>query len=81
MAFWFVLKIWPNLWMFFLWMLLFGIYVGGKLYGVVATRFAASFWMNVVVTMLILLGPAVQDSTRQRRLRGVRGALQSVRGR
>jgi hypothetical protein len=60
--FWFALKIWPSLWMFFLWMLLFGIYYAGKLYGVIASRFAPSFWQNVVVTMLILLGPAVQDS-------------------
>jgi hypothetical protein len=43
-------------------MLLFGVYFGGKLYGVIATRFAPSFWINVAVTMLILLGPAVQDS-------------------
>ncbi len=62
MLFWFVLQIQPSLWMFFLWMLLFGIYFGGKLCGVIATRFAPSFWINVVVTMLILLGPAVQDS-------------------
>jgi Protein of unknown function (DUF2955) len=60
--FWFVLQIQPSLWMFFLWMLLFGIYFGGKLCGVIATRFAPSFWINVAVTMLILLGPAVQDS-------------------
>ncbi|MDN5848578.1 MAG: DUF2955 domain-containing protein [Nitrococcus sp.] len=60
--FWFALKIWPSLWMFFLWMLLFGIYYAGKLYGVIASRFTPSFWQNVVVTMLILLGPAVQDS-------------------
>lgn len=60
--FWFALKIWPSLWMFFLWMLLFGIYYAGKIYGVIASRFAPSFWQNVVVTMLILLGPAVQDS-------------------
>jgi hypothetical protein len=60
--FWFGLRLWPSLWMFFLWMLLFGIYFGGKLCGVIATRFAPSFWINVVVTMLILLGPAVEDS-------------------
>ena len=60
--FWFALKFWPSLWMFFLWMLLFGIYFAGKMYGVIATRFAPSFWTNVVVTMLILLGPAVEDS-------------------
>ena len=59
---WWALGMLPNLWMFFLWMLLFGLYYSGKIYGLIATRFPASFWINVVVTMLILLGPAVQDS-------------------
>jgi hypothetical protein len=61
-VFWGALGLLPNLWMFFLWMLLFGLYYSGKIYGLLATRFPASFWINVVVTMLILLGPAVQDS-------------------
>jgi hypothetical protein len=43
-------------------MLLFGIYFSGKLYGLIPTRFPASYWINAVITMLILLGPAVQDS-------------------
>jgi len=60
--FWFGLKAWPSLWMFFLWMLLFGVYFAGKLYRVIPSRFPASFWQNTAVTMLILLGPAVQDS-------------------
>jgi Protein of unknown function (DUF2955) len=60
--FWFALQIQASLWMFFLWMLLFGMYFGGKLYGVITTHFAPSFWVNVAVTMLILLGAAVQDS-------------------
>ncbi len=60
--FWFALKICPSLWMFFLWMLIFGVFFLSKLYGIVASRFPPSFWQNVVVTMLILLGPAVQDS-------------------
>jgi len=60
--FWFLLKLHPNLWMFFLWMLLFGIYFSAKLYRCSASRFSPSFWQNVVVTMLILLGPAVEDS-------------------
>ena len=60
--FWFALKICPSLWMFFLWMLLFGIYFAAKLYGVVASRFPPSFWQDVVVNLLILLGPAVEDS-------------------
>jgi hypothetical protein len=60
--FWFALKIHPNLWMFFLWMLLFGVYFSSKLYRIIASRFPSSFWINAVVTMLILLGPAVNDS-------------------
>lgn len=60
--FWFTLKLEPNLWMFFLWMLLFGLYFSSKVYRLVTTRFAPSFWINVFITMLILVGPAVADS-------------------
>lgn len=60
--FWFALKLSPNLWMFFLWMALFGIYFSCKIYQIMVTRFPPSFWVNVLVTMLILLGPAVADS-------------------
>lgn len=60
--FWALLGISTNLWMYFWWMLLFGIYFSCKIYRVLATRFSASFWLNVASTMLILLGPAVQDS-------------------
>ena len=60
--FWFALKLHPHLWMFFLWMLLFGFYGASKIYGVSITRYPPSFWINTLVTMLILLGPAVQDS-------------------
>jgi hypothetical protein len=62
MVFWFALKLWPSLWMFALWMLLFGIYFAAKLYRVVPTRLPPSVWVNVAVTMLILVGPAVEDS-------------------
>ena len=60
--FWFMLGMATNLWMFFLWMLLFGVYFSSKLYQLIPSRFPASFWQNVAVTMLILLGPAVEDS-------------------
>ena len=60
--FWFALKICANLWMFFLLMLLFGIYVAAKLYGVIATQWSPGFWPDVVINLLILLGPAVEDS-------------------
>ena len=61
-GFWFLLGLATNLWMFFWWMLLFGVYLGAKLYRAIGTRLRPSFWQNVIVTMLILLGPAVQDS-------------------
>jgi hypothetical protein len=64
--FWFALKIAPTLWLFFLWMLLFGIYFSAKLYQLIPTRHPASFWLNVATTMLILLGPAVEDSANGR---------------
>jgi len=62
MLFWLVLKICPSLWMFFWWMLLFGVYFSSKLYKLIPSRFPGSFWQNTVVTMLILLGTAVQDT-------------------
>ena len=61
-VFWVLLKIWPSLWMFFLWMLLFALYFAAKLFRVLASRYPPSFWVNVAITMLILLGSAVQDS-------------------
>lgn len=60
--FWFGLKLNVNLWMFFLWMLLIGILVAAKIYGLSASKYPADFWTNAIVTMLILLGPAVADS-------------------
>lgn len=61
-VFWFALKIHPTLWMFFLWILLFGIHFASKIYQISSTRFPPSVWVNVAVTMLILVGPAVADS-------------------
>ena len=60
--FWKLLQFAPTLWMFTLWMFAFAFYVGAKLYGLLRTRVAPSFWVNALVTMLILLGPAVEDS-------------------
>ncbi len=61
-VFWLLLKICPSLWMFFLWTLLIGIYCAGKMYGVIASRFPPAFWSDVVVNILVLIGPAVLDS-------------------
>ena len=60
--FWALLGVSTNLWMFFWLMLLFGLYFSSKLYRLIPTRYPASFWLNVATTMLILLGPAVEDS-------------------
>ena len=60
--FWSLLKVVPNLWTFFWLMLLLMVWVAARIYQVRPTRHPASFWINTVVTMLILLGPAVQDS-------------------
>jgi len=61
-VFWFMLDLVTTLWMFVCWMLIFSVYFVSKIYGVFASRYPPSFWVNVVVTMLILLGPAVADS-------------------
>ncbi|MFK7828916.1 MAG: DUF2955 domain-containing protein [Congregibacter sp.] len=62
LIFWQLLSLSPTLWMFTLWMMAFAMFGGAKLYGVLKTRVAPSFWLNALVTMLILLGPAVEDS-------------------
>ncbi|MEH6550025.1 MAG: DUF2955 domain-containing protein [Pseudomonadales bacterium] len=62
MCIWFGLSIAPNLWMFFLWILLFSLYVSAKFYGVSPSRFQPSYWSSVLITTLILVGPAVADS-------------------
>ncbi|WP_157114505.1 hypothetical protein [Halioglobus japonicus] len=61
-VFWMCLKITPNLWMFFLWMLIFSVFIVSRLYGVVASRYPPTYWQNVMVTLLIFIGPAVADS-------------------
>ena len=61
-AFWFSLRFFVHLWMFFLWMLLFGLLVGRKLYGISPSRYSSGFWLKSFVTMIILLGQSVQDS-------------------
>ncbi|EJM97155.1 putative membrane protein [Pseudomonas sp. GM74] len=60
--FWCALSLFVNLWMFFLWMLLFGLLVARKLYGLARTRQPPSFWLNSLATLIILLGQSVQDS-------------------
>jgi hypothetical protein len=60
--FWCALSLFVHLWMFFLWMLLFGLVLARKLYALSPTRFSPGFWLNSLITMIILLGQSVQDS-------------------
>lgn len=60
--FWVMLDMLTNLWMFFWCMLLFSVYFASKIYQLRQSCYSTSFWLNVAMTMLILLGPAVEDS-------------------
>jgi hypothetical protein len=60
--FWLLLGLAPTLWFFTLWTAVFTGYAGYRLYGLAPTRHGPSWWVNALVTMLILLGAAVQDS-------------------
>jgi hypothetical protein len=60
--FWSALGLFVHLWMFFLWMLLFALLLARKLYRLSPTRQSPGFWLNSLVTMIILLGLSVQDS-------------------
>ena len=59
---WFGLSLRPNLWMLMLWMVAAALWAGARLFGVKATSLPPSFWSNALVTMLILLGPAIEDA-------------------
>lgn len=60
--FWFGLKLMPNLWMFFLLTMAFCLFVVSRLYAVIPSRHPATYWQNVLITLFILVGPAVADS-------------------
>ena len=59
---WLGLSMRPNLWMLMLWVVAAALWAGRRLFGAKASTLAPSFWSNAVVTMLILLGPAIEDS-------------------
>ena len=59
---WGGLSMQPNLWMLVLWIVAATLWAGAKLFGVLRTSFTPSFWRNALVTMLILLGPAIEDA-------------------
>ncbi|MBL8395292.1 MAG: DUF2955 domain-containing protein [Candidatus Accumulibacter sp.] len=59
---WFGLSLWPSLWMLMLWMMAAAFWVGARLFAVKATAFPPTFWKTSLTTMLVLLGPAIEDS-------------------
>lgn len=61
-VFWWLLGLFPNLWLFFLWTLLFSLFIARRLYQLVASKRSPGFWLNSLTTMLLLLGQSVQDS-------------------
>jgi hypothetical protein len=48
--------------MLMLWLMAAALWAGARLFGVKASRWPPSFWSNALVTMLILLGAAIEDS-------------------
>jgi hypothetical protein len=59
---WLGLSLRPNLMMLALWIVLAALWCGARLFGVKSTFQPPSFWLNALLTMLILLGPAIEDS-------------------
>jgi len=61
-AVWLGLSLHPSLWMLMLWMMGAALWTGSGVSGTRSTSFRPSFWSNALITMLILLGPAIEDS-------------------
>jgi len=59
---WLGLSLWPSLWMLMLWLMAAALWAGSALFGARRTRFRPTFWSNALITSLILLGPAIEDS-------------------
>ncbi len=61
-AVWCGLSLWPTLWMLVLWLMAAALWTGAAMFRTRKTRSRPSFWSNALVTALILLGPAIEDS-------------------
>ncbi len=62
LAVWLGLSLWPSLWMLVLWLMAASLWAGSALYRMRRTRYPPSYWSNALITALILLGPAIEDS-------------------
>jgi Protein of unknown function (DUF2955) len=59
---WMGLSLLPNLWMLMLWLMGAALWTSSAMYQIRVTRLSPSFWSNALITALILLGPAIEDS-------------------
>lgn len=59
---WIGLSLLPNLWMLMLWLMGAALWTSSAMYQIRPTRLSPSFWSNALITALILLGPAIEDS-------------------
>jgi hypothetical protein len=61
-AVWAGLSLRPNLWMLMLWIVAAALWAGARLFRLKPTSVAPTFWLNALITMFILLGPAIEDA-------------------
>jgi len=59
---WLGLSLRPTLWMLTLWMTGAALWAGARLFRLRPSALSPSFWMQSLLTMLLLLGPAIEDS-------------------
>ena len=59
---WLGLSVLANLWMLTLWLMAAALWCGSAMFGARRTSFRPSFWSNALITALILVGPAIEDS-------------------
>ncbi|HEY6135869.1 MAG TPA: DUF2955 domain-containing protein [Rubrivivax sp.] len=61
LAVWLGLSLWPTLWMLILWVMTATLWCAARMFRVKASASPPSFWVNALMTMFILLGPAIED--------------------
>ena len=61
-AVWLGLSVWASLWMLVLWLTGAALWCASAMFGARRSASPPSFWANALVTALILLGPAIEDS-------------------
>ena len=62
LAIWIGLSMHPTLWMLALWLTAVGLWAGARMFGARPTSWPPAFWRDALITMMILLGPAIEDS-------------------